>query len=209
MLEVNVKWIKYGNFILNDINFTLSKGDVLLIIGPNGSGKTTILYAILGLLRYEGIISINGAKPGSIEARRNVAFIPEKPLLYDKVSGKYNIKHFLFINEISFDKVYSEMLDVAKRIGVEEALKKKVATYSLGTKRKINLIEAYLLNRPINLLDDYSSNFDEMALKFILNWIRNEKEKIFVLTSPREVDFTNLEKEIERKVKILNLLRED
>ncbi len=204
-LIYNVEWLRLGSFKLTNIGFELKEGDVFFIVGPNGSGKTAILYSILGLLKYKGVITINGANPSSWEARSSIAFLPEKPFLYERVSGRYNIDYFLLLNEINPKQFNQKIEQLSKELGLEKQLEKKCEQYSQGQKRKINLIQAYLIDRPINLLDDFESNFDEAAIEFIFNWIKSKKDAIFILTSATKIDPKSVSEKIGRKVKILRL----
>ena len=205
MILYDVEWVKFGKFKLEKLKFEVSPKERLLIFGKNATGKTTILYSLLGLLRYKGKILINGYKPGSSGARKLISFLPERPMLYEKLSGYYNITYFLMINKINLNSVRDDISKIAERLGLSGLLDKKVETYSLGTKRKINLVEAYLLRRPIVLIDDIEANYDDLAVNFIYEWIKEQENTIFVATTASSDVKKQLEKKIGKKLKVIEL----
>ncbi len=72
MLEIKNVTKKYGTFLANDnVSFTVPSGSISLLVGPNGAGKSTILKSIMGLLRYQGEITLNGEQTTSPTAKKN------------------------------------------------------------------------------------------------------------------------------------------
>lgn len=84
MLEVINVTKEYGKVVANnDISFRVEDGQIAILLGPNGAGKSTIIKCISGLLRYEGRISVNGRDNKSLEAKRDLGYVPEMPAIYD------------------------------------------------------------------------------------------------------------------------------
>ncbi|MHA1832933.1 MAG: ABC transporter ATP-binding protein [Candidatus Baldrarchaeia archaeon] len=205
MIKYRVKKLTLGSFTLENIEFDLNRGDVLLIIGPNGSGKTAIIYSLLGLIRYRGQILIDNVPPGTRQARRLICYVPEKPMLHEELSGLHNIEYYLALNSIGISEVRISLYSVADKLDVGGLLNKPAKTYSQGTKRKINVIQAYIVNKPVVLIDDYESNLDDKTIEFICEWIRKSEEKVFVLTSSKKKNIEELRKKTGKELKIVSL----
>ena len=81
MIKVEHLVKRYGNRnVVDDLTFTVEKGQIVGFLGPNGAGKSTIIKSIAGLLRYEGGVGINGMKARSLEAKKIFGYVPEIPL---------------------------------------------------------------------------------------------------------------------------------
>ncbi|MBR4163980.1 MAG: ABC transporter ATP-binding protein, partial [Solobacterium sp.] len=123
MLEVRNVTKKYGKVIAcNDLSFHLDPGSVTVLLGPNGAGKSTIMKAIIGFLRYEGSITVNGWENKSSEARRIMGYIPELPSLYPNLTVN---EHMEFIARAYKMKDYQATIDhLFSRFELEENKKK-------------------------------------------------------------------------------------
>ena len=83
MLEVSHVTKKYGkNLACDDVSFTLEPGSLTVLLGPNGAGKSTIIKSIIGFLKYQGSITVNGFPNKTSQARKVLGYIPEMPSLY-------------------------------------------------------------------------------------------------------------------------------
>ena len=153
----NLKKQVKNKIIVQDISFSVNKGDVVGLLGPNGAGKTTIIKLILGLIKIsEGSIFINGynIEKDFVKAIDKVGAIVESPDLYMYLSGYDNLK--ITANnykDISKDRI----LEVAKIVGLDNRIKDKVSTYSLGMRQRLGIAEA-IINRPELLILDEPTN---------------------------------------------------
>lgn len=83
MLEIRNLTKRYGSVVANkNISLTVPARSVTLLVGPNGAGKSTLLKSIMGLLRYEGEILIDGVNNKTVEGRAKLGYVPEIPQLY-------------------------------------------------------------------------------------------------------------------------------
>lgn len=149
---------KIGEKILvDDISFSIKEGDVVGFIGPNGAGKTTVIKLILGLMKLsDGQVNINGfdLKKNFVKAMEKVGSIVESPDLYMYLSGYDNLK--LVAN--NYKNISKNRIDeVAKIVGLENRIKDKVSTYSLGMRQRLGLAEA-IINKPQLLILDEPTN---------------------------------------------------
>ena len=93
MLTVNNVVKKYTNFTANNnLSFEIGNGEIGVLLGPNGAGKSTIIKSIVGLLRFQGSIQVDGFDCKSIEAKRKLGYVPEIPALYDALTVEEHIE---------------------------------------------------------------------------------------------------------------------
>lgn len=157
----------YGKKIaLDNVSFTLKKGKIIGLLGPNGSGKTTIIKLINDLLKPDsGTIEIKGEKPG-IESKKIVSYLPERTYLNMNVSVKELLKYFSdFYKDFDMNRA-KELLDKLK-INPEEKLK----TMSKGTKEKVQLILVMSRNADLYVLDEPIGGVDPAGRDYILDTI--------------------------------------
>ena len=87
MLEVIHYTKHYGSVVAcHDISFQVPDGSVTVLLGPNGAGKSTLMKGIMGLLRFEGRVLVNGMVNTSPESRRSIGYIPEIPSFYPNLT---------------------------------------------------------------------------------------------------------------------------
>lgn len=168
---------------VNNINFSLEKGDVFGFIGPNGSGKTTTIRMILGLLKADkGNVYINGhsIKDEYYEAVSSVGALVEGPAFYEYMTAEENLECFG-----SYSKgVTKERINyLLKLVGLSQRGKDKVKEFSLGMKQRLGIAQA-LLNEPeLLILDEPTNGLDPEGIKDIRKLIKdlsNDGVTVFV-----------------------------
>ena len=138
MLEVKNVTKRYGkNLACNDVSFTLEPGSLTVLLGPNGAGKSTIIKSIIGFLKYEGSITVNGINNKTPEARKLLGYIPEMPSLYSTLTV---IEHMEFIARAYKLSDYKERIDMLlERFELNDKRKKFGDELSKGMQQKLNL----------------------------------------------------------------------
>ena len=154
---INLKKQVKDKIIIENISFSVNKGDIVGLLGPNGSGKTTIIKLIVGLMNItEGDVYINGydIKKDFINAINKVGVIVESPDLYMYLSGYDNLK----LTANNYKNISKSRIDeVIKIVGLENRIKDKVSTYSLGMRQRLGIAEA-IINKPNLLILDEPTN---------------------------------------------------
>ena len=190
IVEFKNVYKSYGDKdILKGIDLNIPKGKIVGLLGPNGSGKTTIIKLINNLLQVdEGSIEINGMKP-SVETKKIISYLPERTYLNDWMKVKDILAFFHdFYKDFDVQKA-NEMIKNLK-IDKNERLK----TMSKGTKEKVQLIlvmcrraDLYILDEPIGgvdpaarsyILDTILTNYNESATLLIATHLISEIENI-------------------------------
>jgi ABC-2 type transport system ATP-binding protein len=169
LLECRELTKKYGSLIaLNNISLTIERGRIIGLLGPNASGKTTLMKLINGLLTpTQGEILINGKKPG-IESRQSIAYLPDVEFLSDWMTVEQVINYYKdFYNNFITDKAY----DMIARLNIDRKMKLKAM--SKGTKEKVQLILTMSRNADLYCLDEPIGGVDPASRDYILDTIIN------------------------------------
>lgn len=166
--------------LYNDFSLEIEANTVHAIVGPNGSGKTSLLRILTGLYKEDkGSVIVNG----------DHAMLLENDYLYEDKTGIDNIDIYglYFGYKGKGYKKYSDLL------GISDDLDRKVSTYSKGMKRKLSLLIIVLMNRDIVFLDEATSGVDPISRVQIRDLIKilKDKGKTIVITSH---DLSEIEK---------------
>ena len=94
MLRVNNLSKSYKNILaVDDISFDVNRGEVCVLVGPNGAGKSTTIQSIVGILRFDGDISIGDISNKHLEAKKLLAYVPEMPSLFPLLTVREHIEY--------------------------------------------------------------------------------------------------------------------
>ena len=167
VLEIKNLHKSYGKKqALTDVNLNLERGRIVGLLGPNGSGKTTMIKLINGLLTpNSGSITVDGNKIGK-ESRIAVSYLPDKTYLPDWIKVNDIIKMFSDFYE-NFDP--AKAMDMLSKLNING--NERLKTLSKGTKEKVQLILVMSRNAKLYLLDEPIGGVDPAARDYILNTI--------------------------------------
>ena len=170
MLEVKNVTKRYGkNVAVNDVSFTLEPGTLTVLLGPNGAGKSTIIKSIIGFLKYQGEITVNGINNKTVEARKVLGYIPEMPSLYPTLTV---VEHMEFIARAYKLSDYKNRINMLlERFELDDKRKKFGDELSKGMQQKLNLCLGLLPDPDIILLDEPLLGLDPHAIKELKNYI--------------------------------------
>lgn len=166
-----------GITAVSDLSLTVGRGEILGLLGPNGSGKTTTLRVLLGLVRAtagSAYIFGNRIVPGHPVLRR-VGVLVEKPGFVPHLSGRRNLEFFWRTGGQDLREAdLGSALDVA---GLGQALDRKAGTYSRGMQQRLGLAQA-LLNRPdLLVLDEPTAGLDPHETHRVRELIRDVRDR--------------------------------
>lgn len=174
-------------FIIRQFNFTFLSGNSYAITGPNGSGKSTLLQLIAQFtLPNEGKVEMLGVDPELVYSQLTYA------APYVELIEEYTLTEHL---EILLKNNYlpaSVNLDVLEDfIDLHPGKFKQIKNYSSGMRQKIKLGFALLSDRPVLLLDEPTTNFDEQAKNWFFNRLEQQRHKLIIIASneAREIEF--------------------
>ena len=167
LLEVKSLTKKYGSFVaLDNVSINIEGGKIIGLLGPNGSGKTTFLKCVAGLLTIDGgSISVCGYPVGE-ETKKRVSFLPERTYMDNSSTIDDAVDLFCeFYEDFDREKAYAML----KSLNVDPT--KKFRALSKGTKEKVQLILVMSRRAKLFLLDEPIGGVDPAAREFILNTI--------------------------------------
>lgn len=175
MLEVSHYTKRYGNTLAcNDISFTLPDSSVAVLLGPNGAGKSTLMKGIIGFLRFEGRILINGQPNTSPEARSAIGYIPEIPSFYPNLTVS---EHMEFVARAYRMKHYQDRAnELLERFSLTEHKKKLGSELSKGMAQKLNICLGLFTEPSVLLLDEPFIGLDPHAIKELKRVIEEERQ---------------------------------
>lgn len=163
---------RYGQQqVLQDLSFHVHPGEVVGLLGPNGSGKTTTVRLLNGVIRPDqGAITVSGYNPAhdGDNIRRLSGILTESAGFYPHMTGLENLKFFSDLYGVTDRRRPLELLE---EFGLSEAGDKQVGTYSTGMKKRLGLARA-LLHRPsILFLDEPTNGLDPEGIRMVLEAI--------------------------------------
>ncbi|UJZ88718.1 ABC transporter ATP-binding protein [Heyndrickxia coagulans] len=159
--------------IVDQVSFEVKKGEVFGLLGPNGAGKTTIIRMIVSLMkRTSGEIYINGKSLDEDYkgALNEIGAIVENPEFYPYMTGYQNLVHY---KRMSRKPISEERLwEVVKLVKLEDALKQKVKTYSLGMRQRLGVAQAILHRPSLLILDEPTNGLDPQGIREFRGYLR-------------------------------------
>jgi len=170
---------------LNDVSFSIKKGELVGFLGPNGAGKSTMMKIITGFLPPDsGEVLINGNKISTenLEIRKNIGYLPENNPLYTDLF----VREFLEITAGFYQlqnkkQRINEIIDLT---GLQDERHKKIGSLSKGYRQRVGLAQALIHNPDILILDEPTTGLDPNQLEEVRQLIREiSKEKTVMLSS--------------------------
>ena len=145
---------------LRDVSLTVEPGQRVALLGHNGAGKSTMMKIILGLIPFdEGAVTVCGAAPGSAAARAQVAYLPENAAFHPALTGEEQIRHYLSLR----GERTAQALDLLARVGLADAAKRRIGTYSKGMRQRVGLAQALIGKPRLLVLDEPTSGLDPVS----------------------------------------------
>jgi len=176
MIEVqNLSFARGNHLILKNVNLQVRAGEVMILRGPNGHGKTTLLSNITKMIEpLEGTIFYQGEEVDDYIASKTFLFIGENSFAFDQLTLDQNIDYWLAIHNVKFSKSIREQSIQFLFQGVN--LKKKYYQLSFGQKKKLQLLLLMLVNKPVWILDDPFNGLDVDSINKITTLIIKKKQ---------------------------------
>lgn len=147
---------------VSDLTLSVGADEIVALLGPNGSGKTTALKAAAGLIRpTSGRVSIDGVDAARAEARRNVSYLPQRVTFAETLTGREVVDFYRRLRNADLTRT-NEVLHMATLNGAGE---RAIATYSGGMLQRLGLAVAAIPDAAILLLDEPTSSLDPEGLE--------------------------------------------
>ena len=163
MLDIQNVSKRYGKTLANDgVSFSLAGGELAVLLGPNGAGKSTLIKCVAGLLRFEGNIQICGHGNKTLEAKRELGYIPEMPAVYDLLTVSEHLEFMRRAWRMEDDGCGEALL---RRFEMWDKRDKLGKELSKGMQQKLSIC-CQLVHRPkVIIFDEPLVGLDPHAIK--------------------------------------------
>ncbi len=183
------KWLGKKQ-VLQNISFTVAKGDIFGYLGPNGAGKTTTMRIILGLLNPDsGTVLVQGKNLArDTEAHGKVGVLLDRDGLYERLSAYDNLQYYARLYAVNKpNKRIDELLGM---MGLSQRKHDKVGTYSKGMKRKLALAKAIINQPDVLFLDEPTASLDPEAQKMVRDLLLQlcQKNNMTIFLNSHDLD---------------------
>ena len=164
-----------GHCAVNNVSFTLERGEILGFLGPNGAGKTTTMQMICGnLAPTEGQIFINGIDILDCpkEAKRELGYLPEVPPVYRDLTTDEFLHYCARLHRLPRNKITKAVDNAKDRCGLTEAGKRLIGNLSKGYQQRVGIAQAILHMPAVIILDEPTVGLDPIQIREIRELIR-------------------------------------
>jgi ABC-2 type transport system ATP-binding protein len=171
---------------ISDISLEVKKGEVFGLLGLNGSGKTTTIKLLLGLLfPTKGKVEVLGQKMPSLSALKKIGYLPEAAYLNKYLTGRDAVTLFAQLSEIPSQDLQSKIEAILQKTGMSIAADKRISEYSKGMAQRISIAQALVHDPEILILDEPITGLDPLAIREmreLVLWMKNQGKTV-VLSS--------------------------
>ncbi|MBR0137520.1 MAG: ABC transporter ATP-binding protein [Erysipelotrichaceae bacterium] len=184
---------QYGRkTVLDNVSFSVYSGEIVGLVGENGSGKTQLMKSIIGLIKpQKGQVSYDGKIVGKdFRFLPDNGFVIENPAFFDELTGFENLKLLASINNKIGD---DDIENWIKTVGLEND-GKPVEEYSLGMLQRLGIAQALMEDPQVIILDEFTNSLDDEGVKLVYDLLLSEKKKgkIIIISSHRKDDIITL-----------------
>ncbi|OOP54992.1 MAG: multidrug ABC transporter ATP-binding protein [Candidatus Brocadia carolinensis] len=173
-------WRRKSTSALTDLNLTIERGEIFGLLGPNGSGKTTTVKLLLGLLfPTSGKSWVLGYPSGNITAKRKLGFLPEESYLYKFLNAEEILDFYAKLFDIQKKERKRRIDALIHEVRLDHVRKRPLSQYSKGMLRRIGLAQAIINDPELVILDEPTSGLDPIGSRemkdLILEFKRQKK----------------------------------
>jgi len=171
---------KFGNFTaVDNLTLTIPKGEFFGFLGPNGAGKTTTIKMIVGLFApTSGSINVNGYDiiKQPIEAKQSVAYVPDIPFLYEKLTGREFLYFVGGLFKIPKSILHNRIAELIDHFEIGNWVDKRTEDYSQGMKQRITIAAALIHDPKTIIIDEPMIGLDPRSAKIVRETLHNQSQ---------------------------------
>jgi len=158
---------------LNDVSFEVRKGEVYGILGPNGAGKTTLMSILFGSIKPTmGSFTIAGLTYKDTLLRYKIGVVPQEYALYPTLTARENLHYFGSLYGLKGKQLKALTDEALERVALASVANKKIAHFSGGMKRRINLVAGILHSPEVLFLDEPTVGVDVQSKNIIIDYLK-------------------------------------
>ncbi|MFH2045340.1 MAG: ABC transporter ATP-binding protein [Pseudomonadota bacterium] len=166
---------KFGSFTaVDNVSYSIKKGESFALLGPNGAGKTSIVRMLLDFIKpSSGSITINGLSASDPEVRKHIGYVAEQHMIPPYLSGlEYLLRNAALIGLTGQD-AKNEANRVLEMVSMKGEERKKTAAYSRGMKQRVGLGAAMLGEPKLLILDEPITGLDPIGIRDVRKIVEN------------------------------------
>jgi ABC-2 type transport system ATP-binding protein len=165
-------WGRQKKQALRALNLDIKRGEVFGLLGPNGSGKTTTIKLLLGLLFPSTGEALVFGKPGTnVQKNERIGFLPEESYLYRFLTAEETLDFYGRLFDIPADVRRQRAAELIEKVGLARDKKRTLKEYSKGMRQRIGLAQALINDPELIILDEPTSGLDPIGTKWMKNLI--------------------------------------
>jgi zinc transport system ATP-binding protein len=193
VVEIEHLTVQYPDVkALDDVSFTVNKGDFLGIIGPNGAGKSTLFASMLGLhTKYKGTIKFFGKDiRKSKDYLHEIGYVPQKPIFEKNFPATVSDVVRMGLRKESDENKIDQIL---QQLWIHELSKKRIGELSGGQQQRVFIAKALVNNPKLLILDEPVTGIDQQSIDLFYSILKglNAKQKITIIWSSHDLDAVN------------------
>ena len=167
-------WRKPKVRAVDNVSFTIKRGEIFGLLGPNGSGKSTTIKMLLGLLRpTSGNVTIFGANPQKSSVRSRIGYLPELSYLYKYLTPRETLNYYAGLFNIPYGKRKAKIETLLADAGISAAADRPVGEFSKGMARRVGLAQSLINDPELIILDEPTSGLDPIGRYHVKTVIQN------------------------------------
>ncbi len=171
---------KGGHKALDNLSFSVEKGEIIGLLGPNGAGKSTAVKLITGILKpTSGSVKVSGHEVSdNLDAiRKLIGFMPQETALYNDLTAYESLEYHAELYGVPKEQVGDRTTKMLELAGLTHRKDDLVKTYSGGMKRRLALVRSILHDSELLILDEMSLGVDVQSRNLIWNQVRKMKDE--------------------------------
>lgn len=163
---------------LSGLSFSVTAGEIYGFLGPNGSGKTTTLKILMGLMRESGGTAKVFDRPaGDIRAKRRTGFLPEAPYFYDYLTAEEFLGFYGRLAGLAREDLSPRITEMLRLVELTEARHRQLRKFSKGMLQRIGLAQALIHDPELVILDEPMSGLDPLGRKLVRDIILGLRDR--------------------------------
>ena len=171
-------WGRRKKTALNALDLTIHRGEIFGLLGPNGSGKTTTIKLLLGLLfPTSGEASVFGVPAADVAKNERIGYLPEESYLYRFLNAEETLDFYGRLFDIPADIRRKRAAELIKLVGLEADKKRILREYSKGMRQRIGLAQALINDPELVILDEPTSGLDPIGTRWMKELIKDLRNK--------------------------------
>jgi len=169
--------------VIKGLNFKLTKGKCIALLGANGAGKTTTLQMLSGLMRpTSGMINFSGIKKGE-DFRKLIGYLPQHPVFYEWMTGREFLEYAGKLSGLNKKEVKERSDELLELVGIADAKNRRIGKYSGGMKQRLGIAQAIIHRPKLIMLDEPVSALDPFGRREVLKLLEQLKKETTILFS--------------------------